>query len=550
MPASPRQAMANADTTERLREQTLALEQQLRGQRELLQITESILTTLDARGVLESITDRLGRLIVCDNVAIEVVDPSSGLLTPLTARGIHAAYYLEPWEPGETGVATWVVEHNEPVFITDERNDPRVNHFREDAGVARWQPDRRPAARPWRRDRRPHDRAPRRRQHLLGRGVRARPALRGAGLDRAPERRGLPGGRDPGADRRPHRPVQPRHVPGVARAERPRRHAVRPDHARPRRLPERQQRARPPGRRHAAAPDRRRASSGPVATRTSSSATAATSSRSCCPTPTRPARSRSPSGRASPWPRPTGRVTASVGVATFPKDGRTATDVLLAADRACYVAKRGGRDRIVTAAEGLALAAELSLQPPTPVDSATPRPARPDRRHRVSRSMRHHGRNAHRADLRWGSCSSPCSWWRASRNRPTASSPDQPVADRHARRSRRRPARPRHRPSSARPRRRSRRSSSTRSSRATTSARSPSGSRRRSGASPTGTAPPIRRSTRTRAPTEPNYLMIGWVLAPHPERRGRPGEPADPAARRQTPEPAGPPDRRRAIVCR
>ena len=42
------QAMANADTTERLREQTLALEQQLRGQRELLQITESILTTLDA----------------------------------------------------------------------------------------------------------------------------------------------------------------------------------------------------------------------------------------------------------------------------------------------------------------------------------------------------------------------------------------------------------------------------------------------------------------------------------------------------------------------
>ena len=43
------QAMANADTTERLREQTLALERQLRSQRELLQITESILTTLDAR---------------------------------------------------------------------------------------------------------------------------------------------------------------------------------------------------------------------------------------------------------------------------------------------------------------------------------------------------------------------------------------------------------------------------------------------------------------------------------------------------------------------
>ena len=51
---------------------------------------------------------------------------------PLTARGVHAARYLEPWEPGETGVATWVVEHNEPVLRRDERTDPRVNHFRDD----------------------------------------------------------------------------------------------------------------------------------------------------------------------------------------------------------------------------------------------------------------------------------------------------------------------------------------------------------------------------------------------------------------------------------
>ena len=63
-----------------------------------------------------------------------MVDPATGLLTPLTARGVHAAYYLEPWAPGETGVATWVVEHNEPVLIGDERNDPRVNHFRDELG--------------------------------------------------------------------------------------------------------------------------------------------------------------------------------------------------------------------------------------------------------------------------------------------------------------------------------------------------------------------------------------------------------------------------------
>ncbi len=125
------QAMANADTTERLRAQSATLERQLRGQRALLQITESILTTLDGRAVLEGIAERLGSLIECDNVAIEVVDPSTGLLTPLAAFGVHAADYLEPWEPGETGVATWVVEHNEPAYIEDERHDPRVNHFRD-----------------------------------------------------------------------------------------------------------------------------------------------------------------------------------------------------------------------------------------------------------------------------------------------------------------------------------------------------------------------------------------------------------------------------------
>jgi diguanylate cyclase (GGDEF)-like protein len=64
-----------------------------------------------------------------------------------------------------------------------------------------------------------------------------------------------------------------------------------------------------------------------------------------------------------------GAVSASVGVATFPKDGATPGEILLAADRACFVAKRHGRDRVATAADGVALAAEFSLQEPTPVDS-------------------------------------------------------------------------------------------------------------------------------------------------------------------------------------
>ena len=87
--------------------------------------------------------------------------------------------------------------------------------------------------------------------------------------------------------------------------------------------------------------------------------------------PTHRRRGRAARGRACAAGRHRHRrpVSASVGVATFPQDGATPAEILLAADRACYVAKRDGRNRVATAADGLALAAEFSLQEPTPVDS-------------------------------------------------------------------------------------------------------------------------------------------------------------------------------------
>ena len=121
------QAMANADATGRLREQSTALEQMVRGQRELLGISESILTTLDPPALLGTIADRLGDLIVSDNILIELADKSAGHLTPVVARGLDAARYLRPWAPGQVELASWVVEHNEPVRIDDQFDDPRVH---------------------------------------------------------------------------------------------------------------------------------------------------------------------------------------------------------------------------------------------------------------------------------------------------------------------------------------------------------------------------------------------------------------------------------------
>jgi len=57
----------------------------------------------------------------------------------------------------------------------------------------------------------------------------------------------------------------------------------------------------------------------------------------------------------------------SVGLATFPDDAGDRDQLLLAADRALYAAKRSGRDRVGTAADGLALADDF-VPPRTPVD--------------------------------------------------------------------------------------------------------------------------------------------------------------------------------------
>jgi len=122
------QAMANADATERLREKSEELERKVRGQRELLGISESILTTLDPPILLGTIADRLGGLIDSDNILIELVDEDAGHLNPVVARGIDAERYLRPWSPGQIELATWVVEHNEPVRIDDQFDDPRVHH--------------------------------------------------------------------------------------------------------------------------------------------------------------------------------------------------------------------------------------------------------------------------------------------------------------------------------------------------------------------------------------------------------------------------------------
>ncbi len=360
------QAMATADTTARLREQSTALERQVQSQRELLQITESILTTLDGRAVLDSITERLLRLIACDNIAIEVVDPSTGRLTPLTARGVHSASYLEAWEPGETGIATWVVEHNEPTYVTDERNDPRVNHFREDdtvdgslivvplrgrdGAIGVLTIERLGVGNAFTND-----------EFELVQLFAAQVsiALQNAEVFEAVELRAQT---DDLTGLLNHGTFEDRLEWSV--------HTGSPFSMIMLDLDDFREVNNSLGHQAGDQVLREIASELVRAGRETDQIFRYGGDEFSFLLPgTDAGGARLVAERASLAVRASGRgVTASIGIATYPDDGTTAASVLLAADRACFVVKRGGRDRIGTAAEGLALAAEFSLQAPTPVD--------------------------------------------------------------------------------------------------------------------------------------------------------------------------------------
>jgi len=376
------QAIANADATEQLREQSVRLERRLAGQRALIEITGSILGTLDLPRVLDEVADRLAAIVRWDNISIEWADPGTGRLTPLMARGVHADEYIQPWEPGEEGLATWVMAHGEPQLVADELRDPRIRQFASTGDV-----EGSLICVPL------HGRDGVRGVVSLERlgteerfdeddfelvqlfAAQASIAIRNAETYRAMEIEAqtddLTGLLNQGTFVEwLGRSVETRERFGVLMLDLDGFKTVND------RLG------------HQAGDDLLRSVAAAIrgACRDSDRVFryGGDEFTVICPA-TDGAGAVALAGRirsglnaiALDWGgrRPGGHVSASIGVATFPEFGSTADEVLVAADRACFVAKRRGRDQIATAEEGRALAGELTLHAPTPFD---PPPATDD----------------------------------------------------------------------------------------------------------------------------------------------------------------------------
>jgi diguanylate cyclase (GGDEF)-like protein len=120
------QAMANADATEQLHAKSEALSRQLNSQRELLRVTESILSTLDTQALLQEIAERLRTLVQVDNIYVDVHDARGQLLRPIFASGVDAPEYLTATAPDDQGISGEVIRSGEAQMVQDELADERV----------------------------------------------------------------------------------------------------------------------------------------------------------------------------------------------------------------------------------------------------------------------------------------------------------------------------------------------------------------------------------------------------------------------------------------
>jgi diguanylate cyclase (GGDEF)-like protein/excisionase family DNA binding protein len=119
------QALINAENLAELQRQRAELEHQLVSQRQLLEVNERLLSTLDPQGVLEMIADSLKTVVQYDSLTIYRVDRERGVRRPILARDRFADVIMDYEGPLGIGITGWVIAHREAVRSNDAHLDSR-----------------------------------------------------------------------------------------------------------------------------------------------------------------------------------------------------------------------------------------------------------------------------------------------------------------------------------------------------------------------------------------------------------------------------------------
>ena len=119
------QAMVNADISARLQVQARTLDRQLRSQAELLRVSERVLTTLDPAAVIAEIADSLAGLIPIDTLGVYVHEPVERTLDPMLARGVGAGALMARRLPDSGAVVSGVLASGEARLVSRSRRGDR-----------------------------------------------------------------------------------------------------------------------------------------------------------------------------------------------------------------------------------------------------------------------------------------------------------------------------------------------------------------------------------------------------------------------------------------
>ncbi len=119
------QALVNAESAVQVQRQQSELELRLAGQRRLLEVNAELLATLDPVAVLDTIADLLKEVVAYDALTIYRVDRETGRRWAVIARDRFAEVILREEMPIGVGITGWAIDHRQAVLCNDALEDPR-----------------------------------------------------------------------------------------------------------------------------------------------------------------------------------------------------------------------------------------------------------------------------------------------------------------------------------------------------------------------------------------------------------------------------------------